>query len=154
MMPPTPPSSSSVAGLLGFGARVRIAPGELQGAAAVPLPPSPRSPQSPRPGSLLNPRVVGPPSPVLTPPSPVVAVGPAPPSPAASEARGTPQPPEERSAPKMLLRPSLAVLQQGHSFADHEDYSRRIVGHMESGLTADTLDEEADAENNGGPRAY
>ncbi|KAJ7642935.1 hypothetical protein B0H17DRAFT_1275037 [Mycena rosella] len=139
-MLPTPPSSSSVAGLVGHGGGpppgLRIAPGEFQGAAAT------TSPRSPRPGSLLNPPIVSPPtSPTFAPATPPTL-----PSPAASE---------ERSTPKSLLRPNLAVL-QGQSFGDHEDYSRRIGARVSTRMDSDMTVEgpEEEGASNAAARGY
>ncbi|KAJ7506087.1 hypothetical protein B0H11DRAFT_1974758, partial [Mycena galericulata] len=154
-MPPTPPSSGSMAGLLGRfrggrGSRVRAAPGEFQGAAAnanansaaaaaaaAPVAGagaragSARTPTSPPgspqpPGSLLNPRIqVAGSAPSLAPEW--VGWSPPPGLPTPDSGAG-PEP--APGTPTGLLRPSLAVLQfqSSRTLDDHEDYSRPIGG--------------------------
>ncbi|KAJ6562203.1 hypothetical protein B0H19DRAFT_1143833 [Mycena capillaripes] len=187
-MPPSPPSSSSIAGLIGRlrGGRTSTSssvPKALESTGTTPLaPPSPAffaphprraaspqrtpgtpppgsprfsvaplSPPSPRPGSLLNPRVVLPSAPSSSAPEwvgwrPAAAAE----QPAPAPALALPTPPEDPpGSPVGLLRPSLAVLQfeSSRTIHDHEDYSRPIGGRvsaarMESDMSVQTVDPE------------
>ncbi|KAJ7503745.1 hypothetical protein B0H11DRAFT_1906158 [Mycena galericulata] len=171
-MPPTPPSSGSMAGLLGRfrvggggrGSRVRAAPGEFQGAAAnanansaaaaaasaagaaagsARTPTSlPGSPHPP--SSLLNPRIhtAGP---VADPAPEWVGWSPPPGLPTPDSGAG-PEP--VPATPTGLLRPSLAVLQfqSSRTLDDHEDYSRPIGGRVDRRMySGNTFDSGASA---------